>query len=164
MTKLARAVFLNWINNVYVLFSGRIRTGCGSTRPTTRRSSASTSVSRSYRWTTKHTGRKWISTTASSATTGSAGMCWSPSTCATPLFLSILLIREWTEIRIWSRAKVYLYSRLASKALKPKKFRIKVVSGQFLPKPSGDSSTSELIDPYVIVEIIGLDVDSKTVS
>ena len=55
-------------------------------------------------------------------------------------------------------------TRLASKVLKPMKFRIKVISGQFLPKPAGDSSSSELIDPYVVVEIIGLDIDAKTVS
>ena len=39
---------------------------------------------------------------------------------------------------------------------------LKVISGQFLPKPN-DSTEGELIDPFVTVELLGVDRDCKAV-
>lgn len=37
----------------------------------------------------------------------------------------------------------------------------KVVSGQHLPKPEGGSKTGEIIDPYVVIEIVGIPEDKQ---
>lgn len=37
--------------------------------------------------------------------------------------------------------------------------KIQVISGQQLPKPEGDSSKGEIIDPYVVVDIHGIPAD-----
>jgi hypothetical protein len=45
-------------------------------------------------------------------------------------------------------------------AEKPVKLSIRVLSGQQLPKPKGEASDSEVIDPYVVMKVFGVEADN----
>jgi len=38
-----------------------------------------------------------------------------------------------------------------------------VISGQHLPKPEGGSKTGEIIDPYVVIQMVGVPEDRHQV-
>ncbi|XP_059489127.1 1-phosphatidylinositol 4,5-bisphosphate phosphodiesterase delta-4-like isoform X2 [Neocloeon triangulifer] len=52
------------------------------------------------------------------------------------------------------------FSLAAEPSWKPKLLRLKVISGQHIPKPD-QSSEGEIVDPYVKVKIVGMEIDQR---